>query len=276
MSAFRYPSVFISHGSPMLAFGEDAFSSMLEKFAASLPKPKAVVFISAHSVSSETVHILKTDQNTIMHDFNGFPDELYEMNYQCPGEPAVADQVSQLLLKDGFQAKIDTESALDHGIWIPMKHLYPNGDVPVVRVSLPLNLTPAKILKLGHALAPLREEGVMIIASGGAVHNLRELRWSHKTLEGAAWATEFEEWLVSMLSKKDVDSIVNAEEHPHFYQAHPSQEHFLPIIATIGAALPGDQLQILNRGVEYFSLSMLCFALSAYVNPKNVESRSLH
>ena len=274
MSAFRYPSVFISHGSPMHAFGEDPFSDMLENFAHSIPKPKSIVFISAHSVSSETVHILKTENNKIIHDFNGFPPELYEVQYECKGNPTLSDQISKLLTHDGFQTSIDQDSPLDHGIWIPMKHLYPKGDVPVVRVSLPLNHTPAMILKLGHALAPLRDEGVMIISSGGAVHNLRELRWSHKSLNGAAWATEFEEWLITTLSKKDVDSIINAEEHPKFYQSHPSQEHFLPIIAAIGAALPGDQFKVLHRGVEYFSLSMLCFALTA--DQKNAETRSLH
>ena len=270
MSTFRYPSVFLSHGSPMLAFGEDDYSTMLEEFSASLPKPKAVVFISAHSVSSDTIHVLKVEKNEIIHDFGGFPPELYQLDYQCNGAPALSDQICQLLAKDGFK----THSPLDHGIWVPMRHLYPKGDVPVVRVSLPLNLTPAMILKMGHALAPLREEGVMIITSGGAVHNLRELRWSHKSLDGAAWAQEFEEWLISSMNKKDVDAIINAEEHPHFYQSHPTQEHFLPIIAAVGAALPGDQFKVLHRGIEYFSLSMLCFALSA--DQKNAETRPLH
>jgi len=274
MSTFRYPSMFISHGSPMLAFGEDQFSEMLENYSSSFPKPKAIVFISAHSVSSDTVHVLKTEKNRIIHDFNGFPPELYKIEYDCNGAPELSDQIVQLLKKNGFQTKIETDSPLDHGIWVPMKHLYPKGDVPVVKISLPLNLTPAKILKMGYSLASLREEGVMIISSGGAVHNLRELKWSHKTLEGASWAKEFEEWLIKTIEKKDVDSLVNAEEHPHFYLSHPSEEHFLPIICAIGAALPGDELKILHRGVEYFSLSMLTFAL----NSKNTDehSRSFH
>lgn len=272
MSGFRYPSMFISHGSPMLAFGEDQFSEMLEKFSASMPKPRAVIFISAHSVSSDTVHVLKCQKNSIIHDFSGFPRELYEVDYQCDGSPELADQIVQLLKKQQFQTKIEIDSPLDHGIWVPMKHLYPKGDVPVVKVSLPLNLTPAIILKLGHALASLREEGVMIVGSGGAVHNLRELKWSHKTFGGAEWAKEFEAWLIQTLQKKDVDSIVNAEEHPQFYQSHPSEEHFLPILCTIGAALPGDEISVLHQGIEYFSLSMLTFAL----NSKNEKVGSLH
>lgn len=274
MSSIRYPSVFISHGSPMLAFGEDGFSEMLENFAATLPKPKAVVFISAHSVSSDTVHVLSTEKNSIIHDFSGFPQELYQIQYHCDGSPAVAEQAVQLLKKHGFQTKVETDSPLDHGIWIPMLHLFPKGDVPVVKVSLPLNLTPAMILKLGHALASLREEGVMVIGTGGAVHNLRELKWSHKTHDGAEWAKEFEEWLIATLQKKDVDSLVNAEEHPHFFRSHPSDEHFLPILCTVGAALPGDEFKILHRGVEYFSLSMLSFALNS--KDAHEHSRSLH
>ncbi len=258
----------------MLAFGEDGFSDMLEKFATSIPKPKAIIFISAHSVSSETVHVLSTLKNEIIHDFSGFPPELYQVQYDCGGSPEVAEQTVQLLKKHGFQTKIETDSPLDHGIWVPMKHLYPKGDVPIVKVTLPLNLSPALILKLGHALAPLREEGVMIIGTGGAVHNLRELRWSHKNLEGAAWAKEFEEWLITTLKKKDVDAIVNAEEHPHFFQSHPSDEHFLPILSTIGAALPGDEFEILHRGIEYFSLSMLTFSLNS--KSTHEKTRSLH
>jgi len=258
----------------MLAFGEDAFSAMLENFATTMPKPKAIVFISAHSVSSDTIHVLKTEKNRILHDFSGFPPDLYDIQYECDGDPALSDRVSQMLIKDGFKTGVDLNYPLDHGIWIPMLHLYPKGDVPVVRVSLPLSFTPAQILKMGHTLAPLREDGVMIVASGGAVHNLRELKWTHKAAEGAAWAKEFEEWLLQKLSKKDVDSLVNAEEHPAFYQSHPSQEHFLPVIFAVGAALPGDQLEVLHRGVEYFSLSMLCFALNHKTNDQT--TRPLH
>ena len=134
--------------------------------------------------------------------------------------------------------------------------------MPVVRVSLPLNLLPAEILKMGHALAKLREQGILIIASGGAVHNLRELKWSEKTTPGKDWAREFEEWLILVLSVKDVEAMLGAEEHPLFAKAHPSTEHFLPMLFAIGAALTGDEVHILHRGIEYDSLSMLCFSLN--------------
>lgn len=258
----------------MLAFGEDDFQAMLLRFAQSMPKPKAVVFVSAHTVSSETIHVSKTKKNRISHDFSGFPPELYQVQYQCDGDPELAERMVQLLQKGGFQTRFDEDAPLDHGIWVPMLHLYPDGDIPVVRVSLPLNLSPALILKMGHTLASLREQGVMLVASGGAVHNLRELRWAHKTGDGATWAKEFEDWLITTISKKNVDAIITAEEHPLFFQSHPSQEHFLPILFTIGAALPKDEFTILHRGIEYFSLSMLCFALNSA--HKNAEKKPLH
>jgi 4,5-DOPA dioxygenase extradiol len=270
MSAYRYPTVFLSHGTPMHAFGEDAYQAMLEKFSASLPKPKAVVFVSAHSVSSEPIHILKTEKNTIRHDFSGFPDELYQIDYSCPGDPELADQIVDLFSKDGFQTLTEIAGPLDHGIWIPLRHLYPKGDVPVVRISLPIHFEPAKILKMGHTLAALREQGILVISSGGAVHNLRELKWAEKTGPGRDYAVQFEEFLVLALQNKDVEAVLHSEDLPFFKQAHPTLEHFLPLLFAVGAALPGDEVTILFRGIEYGTLSMLCFSLN------HVQNQSLH
>ena len=262
MNSFRFPSVFLSHGTPMLAYGEDRYQEMLAAFSESLPKPKAILFVSAHSVSSDQIHVLKTKQNWIQHDFNGFPKDLYDIQYQCPGDENLALEVADLFLKAGFSCAIDTDAPLDHGIWIPLRHLYPKGDVPVVRLSLPLNLEPAKILKMGHTLAKLREQGIMIIASGGAVHNLQKMKWAEKNSSGQNWAKEFEEFLILVLGNKDVEALLGAAEHPSFQKAHPSMEHFLPLLFSVGAALTGDEVKILHRGIEYDSLSMLCFSLN--------------
>jgi 4,5-DOPA dioxygenase extradiol len=170
--------------------------------------------------------------------------------------------VADLLNQNGFEATFDFDAPLDHGIWIPLLHLYPKGDVPVVRMSLPLQLEPAQVLKMGHTLAKLREQGVMIIASGGAVHNLRKLQWARKSGGGQGWAKDFEEFLIAVLNNKDVETLLGAHEHPEFLKAHPSNEHFLPILFSVGAALTGDQVKILYRGIEYDSLSMLCFSLN--------------
>jgi 4,5-DOPA dioxygenase extradiol len=270
MSAFRFPSVFFSHGTPMLAYGEDGYQTMLQNFSASLPKPKAIIFVSAHSVSSDQIHVLKTEKNWIQHDFTGFPKDLYDIQYNCPGDPLLANQVAELFVQAGFETTFDLDAPLDHGIWIPLLHLYPKGDIPVVRISLPLNLEPARILKMGHTLAALREEGIMIVASGGAVHNLRKMKWAQKIGTGTSWAQGFEEFLVAVLGNKDVEALLGAAEHPEFNQAHPSNEHFLPLLFAVGAALAKDEANILYRGIEYDSLSMLCFSLN------HDQNQSLH
>lgn len=274
MSTFRYPTLFVSHGTPMLAFGDDPFHHRLKEFAAGLPKPKAIVVVSAHSVSSDSVHVLKTEQNRIQYDFSGFPRELYEIQYAPPGAPWLSEEIASLLHEAQFKVEIDTTAALDHGVWVPLMALYPQGDVPVVRVSLPLSLVPAQVLKIGHTLSKLRERGVMMIGTGGAVHNLRELKWSEKSGPGAPWAHEFESFIVTVLQHKDVDTLLGAEEHPHFFRAHPSNEHFLPIYFTVGAALPNDEIQVIHRGIEYDSLSMLTFSLNR--PDSTTENHGLH
>jgi 4,5-DOPA dioxygenase extradiol len=271
MSPFRYPTLFISHGTPMLAFGDDPFHHRLREFAAQLPKPKAIVVVSAHSVSSESVHVLRTEHNRIQHDFSGFPKALYEIQYSPPGEPWLAEEIATLLHEATFKVEIDTAAPLDHGVWVPLMALYPQGDVPVVRVSLPIGLVPAQVLKLGRTLSKLRERGVMLIGTGGAVHNLRELKWAEKSGPGAAWAHEFETFIVTVLQHKDVDTLLGADEHPHFSRAHPSNEHFLPIYFTVGAALPNDELQVIHRGIEYDSLSMLTFSLNRENSPSDTH-----
>ncbi len=270
MAAFRYPTVFFSHGTPMLAYGEDPYQETLLAYAESFPKPKAILCISAHSLSNDQIHVLKCEQNRIQHDFTGFPKDLYQIQYTCPGLPALSDDVADLLAKAGMNVSLGSEGPLDHGIWIPLSHLYPKGDVPVVRISLPINFLPAQILKMGHVLSKLREQGVLIMASGGAVHNLGKIQWSKKSSPGLPWATEFESWLAHCLMTKDVETLMAFEEHPHFQQAHPSTEHFLPIIFSIGSALPGDEVSILFSGIEYESLSMLCFSLN------HAQAQALH
>ncbi len=265
-STFRFPALFVSHGTPMLAYGESPVSDALSALTQTLPKPKALLFVSSHALSSDSIHVLSTEKNTIQHDFSGFQKDLYSLNYPCPGSPALADQVAQLLSQAQFQVKLDRSGPLDHGIWIPSLHLYPKADIPVIRVSIPTTLAPAYILKMGHTLSKLREEGIMLIGSGGAVHNLSRLEWSQKNGPAQSFATQFESWIIDCLTRKDVESLILAEEHPNFFTAHPTSEHYLPLLFTVGSSLPQDDLQILHRGIEYSSLSMLCFSLNRSVS----------
>lgn len=251
----------------MLAFGEDRFQEMLIEFASIMPKPRAVIAVSAHSLSEDDLFIQSAPTHKIQHDYSGFPPELYKLEYNCPGDPALAETVGKLLLSGGFKIQFDPTAKLDHGVWIPLMHLYPKADVPVIRISLPQKLLPAQILKMGHALASLREDGVLILASGGAVHNLSELQWSQKNSEGKEWAKNFESFVIEALKHKDVNALITAEEILEFKQAHPTLEHFFPLLFAVGATLPNDEVKILLRGIEYASLSMLCFSLNHAQQP---------
>jgi len=262
MATFRFPSLFVSHGSPMLAYGDDPAQEALSRLALGMPRPKAVICLSAHSVSRDQVKVLKTSSNTIQHDFGGFPDDLYEIDYACSGDPALSDRIISLLKESGIPATADPSGPLDHGIWIPLMHLYPKGEIPVIRISLPLEFQPLQIMKMGQALSVLREQGVLLMASGGAVHNLRELRWAEKRGAGADFAVRFEEWLISCLQRKDVESLVTFEENTDFLKSHPTSEHFLPLLFTVGSALPKDDFRMVHRGIEYSTLSMLSFVLN--------------
>lgn len=262
MNAYRYPTVFLSHGTPMHAFGEDAYQNSISNFSASFPKPKAIVFVTSHAVSSEHVLILKTEKNSIRHDFSGFPKELYDIQYSCPGDMELADKIEERFKVAGFKTLMEYTVPLDHAVWIPLMHLYPKGDVPVTRVSLPVNLEPAQILKMGHTLASLREQGYLIVSSGGAVHNMREIKWAEKQGAGHEYARHFEEFIVLALQNKDVEAILHSDELPFFKSSHPTLESFNPLVFAVGATLVGDNVNIIFRGIEYGSLSMLCFSLN--------------
>jgi 4,5-DOPA dioxygenase extradiol len=198
----------------------------------------------------------------IAHDFRGFPGELYQMEYPCPGAPELAVRIATLVASAGFEASLEKDSFLDHGVWIPLRILFPEANVPTVQVSLPHPSQPERVLKLGHALASLRDEGVLLVGSGGLVHNLEELVWHQKEGPGAPWAVEFDEWVRARLTERDVIELCGFEEGaPHARRAHPTTEHFYPLFFALGASCPGDGLEILYQEIQYSTLSMTCFAL---------------
>ncbi len=250
--------------------GEDKFADSLRQFAQALGRPKAIVVISAHGVSGdEAVRVSVSDRNSIMHDFKGFPGKLYQIEYATPGAPDLAVRVAGLLGEEGFQAVLEAERRQDHGIWVPLRIMFPDADVPVVQITIPDPQQPRTVLKMGKALASLRKEGVLLMGSGGAVHNLEKLVWHGKMSEGEKWAQEFESWLIQKLLEKDVEAIVRFEETaPAALLAHPTNEHLLPIYFAIGAALESDVAFPIYRGIEYGSLSMLSFALAP--DPKRI------
>lgn len=249
----------------MVALQDDAYTQTLHRYFTQLPaRPKAVVIVSAHGLSPEgLIEITASSRPDLIYDFGGFPKPLYEIEYPCPGSPELAVRIASLLTEGGFTATLAKSSGLDHGVWVPARIAYPGADLPVLQVSMPYPSQPEKVLKLGRTLASLREEGVLLIGSGGLVHNLGKLVWHQKEGPAAAWAQEFENWVAERLSEKDVMGLCEfADMGPSASLAHPTSEHFYPIFFALGATLPGDQLGWIYRGIQYSSLSMSCFELS--------------
>ena len=184
------PTLFISHGSPMLALQPGASGPALQRLAAELPRPKAIVVVSAHWESQELLVSGSATPETL-HDFGGFPAELFAVQYPAPGDPQLARDIVELLHADGLSARIDDRRPLDHGTWVPLSLMYPAADIPVVQVSLPSRMGPALQTRVGHALAGLREHGVLLIGSGSITHNLGELDWHAGPESIEPWARAF-------------------------------------------------------------------------------------
>jgi 4,5-DOPA dioxygenase extradiol len=254
----------------MLALQDDKYTQALHAYCAMLPeRPKAIVIVSAHGLSQGDprgqggmVEINASQQPRIFHDFRGFPGELYKIDYPCPGAPELAAGIAARLADQGFATSLDRTRMLDHGVWIPLRIAFPNADVPVVQITMPYPSRPETVLKLGKALAPLRQEGVLLVGSGGIVHNLGRLVWHGKEGAVASWAQEFDDWVFDRLREKDVGALCAFEEEaPTAKLAHPEPEHFYPLFFTLGASLAGDELRAIHREIQYSTLSMSCFAL---------------
>jgi 4,5-DOPA dioxygenase extradiol len=216
-----------------------------------------VLVVSPHwqtrSVSVSTARVPET-----IHDFGGFPSRLYDLQYPADGAPELAAQVAQLLRAAGFPAEVDARQGLDHGAWVPLMHLLPEANLPVCQVSMPYDLTTGQSVLLGRALAPLREQGVLILASGSMTHNLREFRQGGA--QGEQYVREFANWVGTAVMANAVQPVVRyRSEAPHAVRAHPTEEHFLPLLVAMGAQNEGDVPQRLDGGIEHGMLSMDSF-----------------
>lgn len=229
------PAIFVSHGAPTLAAETDGFAAELGRWGQALGRPRAAVVVSAHWVAGAPRTGVEA-QAPLMYDFGGFPDELYRIRYQAPGAPELAARVRELT-----GATAERERPWDHGVWVPMMKLYPQADVPIVQVALPLRAGPAGWIELGRALAPLRREGVAIVGSGGAVHNLRRLAW-HGDGAVEPWARAFDGWVADVVGRGALDELARVEQAPSLRDAHPTIEHLAPLLVAAGAAADGDRL----------------------------------
>ena len=248
------PTLFISHGAPdLVQHPELPAHAFLAGLAATLPRPRAMVVLSAHWESADPAVEIGEHPTTI-HDFGGFDDALYRMRYPAPGDPVLAARILDLL-RDW--APTGVRRGFDHGVWSPLAISHPAADIPVVPVSLLRGGSMADHLRLGAALAPLRHDGVLVIGSGSATHNLREL--GHGAAPG--WVTAFDDWLAARVEAGDTDALVRYRAlAPDARRNHPSEEHYAPLLVALGAAGPAARGRVLHRSTTYGVLSMAAFA----------------
>jgi 4,5-DOPA dioxygenase extradiol len=229
----QMPAIFLAHGSPLL-LDDQAWVHELRGWAGAMPQPTGILMLSAHW-EQKPVTLGATAARALVYDFYGFPARYYQVQYASPGAPALAARVRQLLADS--QPVVDEPSrGLDHGAYVPLCAMYPEADVPVLQVSLP-SLDPGALFELGRALAPLRDEGVLIIGSGFLTHNLRAARLG-ESVEPPAWANEFDGWAADVLARQDVDAMLDYRHRaPGVRLVLPTHEHFVPALAALGAAV---------------------------------------
>jgi len=239
MASPRMPTLFLSHGSPLLAIADSAARRFLNALGLRLPRPEAIVVLSAHH-DAEPIEITSSANPKTIHDFGGFPRELYELEYRAAGAPELAARVRDLLLDADIDAALEPRRGLDHGAWIPLLLMYPAADLPVVQVSIDTARDPAWHFALGRALRRLRDSGVLVIGSGGATHNLGLYMYAAGRGDDAApppWVAQFNDWLADAIDARRYDDLLHYRTRaPYAAENHPTQEHFLPLFATLGAA----------------------------------------
>ena len=257
------PSLFLSHGSPTLPLTDTPARSFLSQFGGTLARPKAILVISAHWETSVPT-VSAVDRNDTIHDFRGFPQALYELRYPAPGSPAVAARTADLLRASGIDCRIDPSRGLDHGAWVPLLLMYPQADIPVLQLSLQPHLGTAHHLRMGRALAPLRQEGVLIIGSGSMTHDLSEFRGHGPNDPAPDWVNAFADWFHSALTTGRTDDLLDyRRQAPFATKNHPSEEHLLPFYAALGAAGENARAERLHASATYSVLRMDVYAFSA-------------
>ncbi len=251
-----FPTVFLSHGSPMQAIEPGIAGEAWEALGRALPRPRAVLMVSAHW-ETEMPSVTGAALPETIHDFGGFPAALYRIQYPAPGAPDLAQHIADMLDEAGAEAAVDRRRGLDHGAWVPLKWMYPRADVPVVELSVQPGRTPADHVALGRLLAPLTRDGVLVIGSGHATHNLHDWMTNRRHPESLAYVQEFADWLHGRLEAHDTTSLVAyRSDAPGATRAHPTEEHFLPLHVAWGAADPDSRVERIVHGLEGGALSL--------------------
>lgn len=251
----RMPVVFIGHGSPTNALADNAFTRSLAELGSALPRPNAVLVVSAHWLTRGTRVLCVRAPRTI-HDFYGFPEDLYAIEYPAPGGVEVARAAAEQV-----GAECDSAWGLDHASWAVLRHVYPGADVPVFELSLDASASPRAHYELAKLLAPLRERGVLVVGSGNVVHNLRAVDWDSGA-EPHAWAVEFDRWVADRLEAGDDEALVGYEALGRLADlAVPTNEHYLPMLYAAALRTPGEPLAFTYEGIDLASVSMRCLRI---------------
>jgi 4,5-DOPA dioxygenase extradiol len=258
----RVPSLFVAHGSP-LTIADKAYADALRSFGTRLKNLRAIVIVSAHWQTTGPIHVSSHPKPPLIYDFVGFPSWLYNVSYPAVGHRVMTQTIAFRLQQQGVDARIDAERGLDHGVWVPLSVAFPDAAVPVVQVSLPASSRPETVVAMGQALASLRNEEVLLVGSGGIVHNLARLQNDTPDDVATPWAGEFDAWVRERAGSLATADLMEYQRlAPHAAAAVPTSEHYDPLLFVMGTALPGDSVVDVSEGFRYGSLSLRSFALA--------------
>jgi 4,5-DOPA dioxygenase extradiol len=250
----KAPALFVSHGAPTFAVQPGLLGPSLRRIGEQLSDIRGALVVSAHW-QTPGVQVMRNAAPQTIHDFGGFPPELYQLQYRAPGAPELAKEAARLLETAGYEVSFDDRRGLDHGTWVPLRYLLPREKIPVFQVSLPYDLSAEGAVLLGSALAPLRTDGVLILGSGSLTHNLYEL--GRVAAHDVAYAAEFAGWVRQHVQRRDVGALVDyRRQAPSAERAHPTAEHFLPLLVALGASDAADDVRVIEGGMTYGTLSM--------------------
>ncbi len=245
----------------MSALGGDDHAAALRAFGQAHSKARAILIVSAHWQISRPLRLTAWDHAPLLYDFGGFPEELYRISYPAPGDPALAARIAGVLRAGDQANRFENERGLDHGAWVPLRLAWPEATIPVIQLSFPF-VSPQELFQLGKTLRPLRDDGILVLGSGGIVHNLRKMRLDDKQAPVEDWAAEFDAWVAAQVASRNLDVLFNYRSAgPHARLCVPTTEHFDPLFIVLGAAFPDEPVETLFEGFQHGSMSMRSFAL---------------
>lgn len=253
------PVLFIGHGHPLNAIRRNDFTAALARAGQALPRPEAILVISAHWLSRSGVAVSATEHPETIYDFGPFHPDLFRITYPAPGAPRHARRVAELISAPAV--RVDLRRGLDHGAWTVLMHLFPAAEIPVFQLSIYIAQPPQYHYDLARRLVPLRSEGVMVIGSGNIVHNLGRVDWEDENAPAENWARAFDETAKDLILTQRHDGLIHYEQLEFALTAIPTNDHYLPMLYTLGLQQPGETVQYLFEGFQYSNISMRCFRI---------------